>query len=158
MQMLMCKIESISRKASSVQVLQLERDISESKLCIEFSAGEKYRRKVIGIRAVWNIYSINGCIFRIFSVLDYHNLDVKITVLWNGNTLPLAKRRCRTYTWAGACHGFHLGITMLNFRFLWASGARFPRSPSSSLVDSLLLVAHTGAEDKGSGPIYTFIE
>ena len=27
-------------------------------------------------------------------------VDVKITVRWNGNTLPYAKRRCRTYTCA----------------------------------------------------------
>ena len=27
-----------------------------------------------------------------------HNSDVKITVRWNGNTLPHAKRHCKTYT------------------------------------------------------------
>ena len=64
-----------------------------------FSTGEKYRRKVIGIRPAWNIYRINGCMSRILSGLDYHNLDVKITVMGNGNTLRHVKRRCRMHTW-----------------------------------------------------------
>ena len=48
-------------------------DISESKLCLEFSAAEKCRRKVIGIRAFWKIYRINGCDCRISSDLDNQN-------------------------------------------------------------------------------------
>ena len=90
----------VTRRATSVL---LESNISESKLCIEFSAGEKYRRKVIGIRAVWNIYGINGCNRRIFSGSSSRNLDVKITVGYHAHILPHAKRRAHTCTWAGAC-------------------------------------------------------
>ena len=86
--------------AQSIRTGNLAGNISESKLRMVVSAGEKYRRKVIGIRDVWNISGINGCISRIFSGLGYHNLDVKITVRWNGDAVPHANRHHHTYTCA----------------------------------------------------------
>ena len=43
------------------------------------------------------VYKINGWSPSIFSGLNYHILDVKITVRWNGNALPHATRHCHTY-------------------------------------------------------------
>ena len=58
---------------------------------------------------------INGWYPSISSGLDYHNLDVKITVGYYDHILPHANRHCRTYTWAGAYHD--LG-TLLEHRVL----------------------------------------
>ena len=82
---------------------------------------------------LWNKWMVSS----IFSGLDYHNLYVKITVRWNGNTLPHARRYCHTCTCAHLtlCHSLTLR-TRCRIADLLGSGVSFPRSPSSNFVDS----------------------